>query len=368
MELPTLYYPHEHFEELQARLAPYKMHILDGWLRWDRALNIASDLPLPGPADAEQLYRTKQNVFFGALNGTVDGAGLGHKDHFLKIMNELEFRTPQSLILPYGHYDRNQLLEQICALDPTEMEGRRVVKAMLGEAGQQVTIVEDEVEAVDLIMEFSPHLSLIVQAYEAGRDWRYILHRDAAAVENGDPPNVRIAYEKVRPSVIGDGISTIGQLLEASDMPDRSKFNIRARGHFNLDHVVWEGMELELALTGNVYQGAYVRLPSPEELAMLDTHGIDLWNRLEQRFGRLSVVCFDLGQLASGDITHYEMQLPFALDYTDAVPVELKAPINTYMQHSMFASGVMLSGGLRDDLPDNALELFEPLIFRDTPY
>ena len=349
--IPTPVFPHEHLGELETRIAPYAAEVEHGF----RLRGVASEMfgPIPDSNNTPAIIDTKlhelQVIRFALLNGTGVGADLGFKDRFPGIIQELGFRAPQSLPIPIGDHDPNDLFEGIEALDPNDK--RRMIKIVFSSSGHGLEMTNYLWEAAGVAAQAAATMRLVVQSYEPGEDWRYILHRDPAAIENGEGPNVRIAYKKVRPHVVGDGQATVGDLLEASLIPEESRNIIMDRPDIDLSQVLPANHRLDLVRWGHISQGAFAQLPTAAELAILDPPMLDLFAKLEARYGRRGVLCIDLGRLATDELTLYEEQVVFqiggggylgALIAAGLATTEDTQRIQNYLDRTMSASGRLL--------------------------
>jgi glutathione synthase/RimK-type ligase-like ATP-grasp enzyme len=135
--------------------------------------------------------------------------------------------------------------------------GKVVVKPNDGSQGMNVfccsTIKEVET-AIQKIFRTQPSLS-ICPFYQIDTEYRTF-------VLNGE---VKLIYGKTKPEVVGDGVSTLGQLVEKLNLPQKSvaEENVRA---LDLSYVPAEGERVQISWKFNLSGGATPKVLEKGEL------------------------------------------------------------------------------------------------------
>ena len=289
---------------------------------------------------AEQRHGVPANVAlwasrqeFAIYNGHDVGAELLDKTKFAGIMSDLGYRAPLTeLVTP--HDDPESALGRIAGLNT--VDDRRFLKPRFGRQAKGTMQASNAEEALSFVAMSGQHY--LVQTVETTpQEWRYALHRDPKQVRDGELPGWRLAFQKYRPSVTGDGERTLAELVRDNpDMPRTSRFKFALHKGYDLARIPEEGEHVELASGGNI--GA--RLPKKAELATLDRFVGQVTQELEAYLGApLATVCFDLGvkdpdilkkpydhEELKRQIVFYEYQVPFCFDeYVERIPRQLKA-------------------------------------------
>ena len=260
------------------------------------------------------------------VNGEIGAATFADKSQFGAFVNDMGYTAPRSVVVEPGssldYYDR------VVALDTDRPQ--RFTKPLHGTRGKGAKLFASPEDSLEFAAaRGEPYL---VQTYEQSElDWRYILHRDTVQLANGEPPGWHFVFQKVRPTVTGDGLATIGDLVAAHPMmPKLSKDNYAKYHKDSLTDVPRTGEVVNILQSGagNVSQGAYTRIPSTDELRTMDTFMAHFWHDAEKELGTtLGTICVDLGvrnvdrfMQDSDDhaelkrnIIFYEHQMPFGV-------------------------------------------------------
>ncbi len=155
-------------------------------------------------------------------------------------------------------------------------------------------------------------------------------------VLNGD---VKIAFSKIRPHVVGDGIHTVSELLikslaDVSNEQKRAMFCNKHLGDFRGEDILPAGKELVLEWRHNLGQGAAVRLISePEVLDKLKSLAEEVVDFFDLRFASIDVVKTK-GEYKILEINSGVMMENFAS--TDEKCYQLAKQIYTKAIYSMF--------------------------------
>jgi len=131
----------------------------------------------------------------------------------------------------------------------------------------------------------------IVQNFLKGSDYRIIYHRW----------EVRIAYERIAPFIIGDGVSTIHQLIEPTTAYRVSDAHVIE--HLTLlwhstEEVPWAWEKIQILPTANVSTGASTKIITHE----ITQKDIDFLNHIAECFG---AVYFGIDIISTGSISDW---------------------------------------------------------------
>lgn len=350
-----LRYPHENPDALPGSLIESAYAL--GQLSEQAAGRVLSIVAHVG---AVPLYEQGSKMLYRALNGNT-GLELQSKTSFAKIVQRLGYVAPRSVVVKPGGNSAGTL-KSIEALDTSS--SLRFCKPLNGWQGRGVMAAASPDEALGFVS--GQREKYLVQTSEIPeQDWRYILHRDVNQLATGEPPAWRIAYEKVRPKVVGDGTQTIKQLVTAHpEMPDDAKMKYLHYHGDQLGLVPEAGEQIALIQSGNISKGAYSRLPNIVEQENLDRFMLEFLAKLEAKVGgALGTLCVDIGvkdgrvlervydeQGLKENIVFYEFQVPFGMTgYTNQLPMRprkfgtaFSARVNDRFRQSMLASGRML--------------------------
>lgn len=270
------------------------------------------------PAQKQRLHKL--------FNGEAGAEVLQDKFLFGNLVRELGYQAPQSVLVSTGAQDA-ELLSQVDALD-TDVP-RRFCKPLGGNGGKGVYLAATPEDAV-MFAQNRGQDYLIQTFEEPQQEWRYILHRDNSQLQPDTMPGWRMTYEKIRPKVVGNGSSSVAQLVQAdTTIPDYAKnyyFKYQRRIHSNsLNDVPASGEQIELCDSGNMDKGAYIRTPEEGESQNLDNFMLRFYQDLEDRIGSpINTFAVDIGvkdpsildgtfdyEKMRDNIVFYEFQLPF---------------------------------------------------------
>lgn len=300
---------------------------------------------------------------FELRNGTmplIDGSPLGSKITFLQLARELGFKAPLSVVIPGGVLTPD-LIEAVLALDVALL---RLCKPLRGQGGHGLCLAKTPEVALDLVARAG--CDYIVQQFlpPIGGDLRYVLHRTEDDLRAGRPPSVRLAVERLGPVVVGDGVSTITQLiatlrprwpvllgdvhstaleiidnLRPRSLTDRRKLMMGV----GEDRVLGRGKRLRLIASGNVNFPKHGRLPNAELLSRLDPQMLALLAGIEERTGRpFATFCVDMGLTADSEPVFYEFQVPFVSPLQFRLGIPNQAAAKRAFLRSMLRSGYLV--------------------------
>jgi hypothetical protein len=264
---------------------------------------------------------------FTVANGKAGANIFSNKFRFGDFVSQLGYAAPRSVVVePREIEGGTDYREQIEVLDE---QPQRFCKPLYSTRGRGTHIAESSEEALDFAAaQGEPYL---VQSLEyPQRDWRYILHRDAVQLSEGEQPGWRIASQKVRPTVVGNGSKSILELVEDHEiMPIRSKRGYIKHHADALKVIPAEGETVELIEAANVAQGAYPKMGTDTETRNLDRFMARFLHDAETARGaRLGTLCVDLGvkdiealtgeydfEKIKNNLVFYEHQMPFDILY-----------------------------------------------------
>lgn len=271
-------------------------------------------------------------------NGSLGAEILQDKRSFAGLVQKLGYQAPSSILVSKDTRV-DTLLLSIASLDANDK--RRFCKPLGGSQGRGVNVATSPEKALDFVQRQDvPYL--IQNFLPPQEDWRYILHRDRQQLEKGEDQQWRIAYKKVRPSVVGDGESTLRQLiLQAKEVPQyaKRKYLRKHRGDAIINEIPEAQKTIELTDSGNISQGAYGQLPNHIELEHMDRFMLVFQREVEREIGgKFGVLCVDIGikdrrvfdqpynfEEMRKTIIFYEFQVPFSFSgYLKSLPDQRK--------------------------------------------
>jgi len=272
--------------------------------------------------------RSAMRKAYEVMNGEVGRDKLTDKYTFTEMVREMRYSAPASVLVSPGA-NEDSLARQVRELDANDQ--RRFCKPRDGVKGKGISVATDPNTAITFALSNSKNREYLIQAYEIPvQDWRYILHRDVNQVMQREDPRWRIAYEKVRPTVVGDGELTISQLVHASnEIPRYAKLKYRTHTQRKMRRVVpGEGEQVDVIDSGNISKGGYGRLPEPHELENMDRFMLQFLHDLEEKIGgKLPTACVDIGikdpsvlqqeydfEEMKKAVVFYEFQVPFGYE------------------------------------------------------
>jgi hypothetical protein len=258
---------------------------------------------------------------YAMINGEIGSDILPDKIKFAHLVREMGYSSPASVIVEKGDINE-ELLHQIEALDPDQ--SNRFCKPTDAKRGRGTKLVATPEEALSFVAQAGRDY-LVQTAEVPQQDWRYIFH--GQAVTQSEKDTWRIAYEKVRPSIVGDSQSTVGELVKRSGaIPSYAKRKYRKRANGDeKNYKPGKDEEVVVIDTGNISKGAYGRLGTSEELKNLDRFMEAFQKDLEQTIGqKIPTLCVDIGVKDAAALTEaydfdklrknivfYEFQVPF---------------------------------------------------------
>jgi hypothetical protein len=314
-----------------------------------------------------QVYQWGVREMFTTFIGHRTGAELADKGTFSDVMARIGYLAPRTVVVSPGS-DTAETLAGIAALDETDP--KRFLKPLCGSRAKGTMQAEDPDQALAFArQERRPYLVQTVE--NTDHEWRYALHRDGSQVRDNAPHGWRMALRKIRPSVVGDGVTSLQGLVEANEaMPWFSRAKYRLHRGRDTGRVPEAGEHVELAVGGNI--GA--RLPDQTEQTNLDRFIRVVADELEAEVGApLATICFDVGAKNPGtlegpydherlrqELVFYEFQVPFGFfSYLAALPKSertgirkvssslgrpaLQAAVMSTFMNSMLVSGKIAS-------------------------
>lgn len=309
--IPKLTYPHEAFDSI-AGLSTRRE-----WIEVAKIIGQHVPIVMKSRRAPTAL---RQSLTFRFLNGDTGAEVLPQKRFFGDLVNELGYRAPRSVYVANGSSVEN--IEEVVTKQLDDQKSY-FIKPVNGVQGRGTGSFHDIHELAAAVSSSSE--DYLVQSDETPQeDWRYILHRDANNTDNV----WRIAYRKVRPQVIGDGTSSIGNLVEsATDIPEDRKEKIIHKIGERAHRVPQDGQITSVAESGNISNGAYGQLPDQDELHRIDGFMQRFVSDLENHLGsKLNTMCFDLGvkdksifegeydfEKMKEEVVFYEFQIPFGI-------------------------------------------------------
>lgn len=105
----------------------------------------------------------------------------------------------------------------------------------------------------------------------------------------------RFTYEKKRPSITGNGRSTLGALLEGINVPEITKVATMLHYRKRLSELIPAGESIQLFQFGSPKEGNFHSMPADDRLQNLDKFMAKFVGQLEARVGhKLPILAFDL--------------------------------------------------------------------------
>jgi hypothetical protein len=327
-ESPGLIFPHEDINRLRfeggqdERSVAYELGHFARYLSL-QALHIESPQPR---IDA-----------FTVANGEVGADIFPNKSRFAELVNGLGYHAPRTVTVePKGFEAGVDYRSRVESLD--EERPQRFCKPVNAARGRGARRVETVDEALAFVS--ASNEPYLVQTLEQPqRDWRYVLHRDVDHLADDVGAGWHVIFQKVRPTVVGDGSRSIRQLVADDEvMPSDAKQRYTDQHKDALEVVPADSELVELIQSGNITQGAYGQLASDTEKENLDRFMAQFVKDVEGTLDtKLATLCFDLGvkdpNVLSGEydfgkirdnIVFYEHQLPFGINvYLHRMPTDL---------------------------------------------
>lgn len=223
------------------------------------------------------------------LSEKVNGQGTGflaNKYAFVELLGALGFMTPKQVLLA----GTESLEEKKLILGKTFTPDTQVYCKPVAGTNSSGLIRKAANEISDRELEALHEPTILQESIQIQTEFRYVWHRDA------DGKTWTICFEKKRPQVVGDGTRTLLQLINAANLPIRSRLIIKTRHAHSLLDVVPVGEPRILSYTGNPTTGGYEALPSPENEQALTLFVNTVVAKLEEHLGlQLTVLCLDIG-------------------------------------------------------------------------
>ena len=337
-QIPTFLYPHEAPEKMLVRGNDEKWinsmfwsQMLDlGLFSLNYAWNRLFDHDMKSAnLKVNQLY-----------NGKKGAEILSHKYRFAQAVDAMGYLIPASQLVPAG-----STAEEIQKAMNGKFTGVNafICKPIDGDKGRGIERFASTEKAVTFLAGQSKDY-LLQEIKGPGQDWRYIFHRDGEQVLREEDSLVwRIAYQKVRPEVVGDGVQTVIELLKNKvEVPARSRKKvIQQLTSAQKAQILPSGESRPLIQNGNIAQGAYGKLPEIPELNEMDAFMYRFHRKLEAQLGvRLATACYDVGVLeANGPVAlkdrvvFFEAQLPFGFfGYLRNLPHKKVKPFRIFLR------------------------------------
>lgn len=261
---------------------------------------------------------------FSVANGSVGSEIFPDKFAFNNLVRSLGYEAPLSVLVDPSNPEANYV-ERIESLDEDRSE--RFCKPLNSTQGRGAAMFGSAHEAYAFAHQQNE--AYLVQTYEKpANDWRYILHYDQDQLRDGQNSAWHILFKVVQPTVMGDGHSTINQLVkQIEDMPDVAKQKYRKYHQDQLMVVPEANQVVKLVETGNRERGAYGLEHSQLEQDNLDQFMLTFLKDVESYLGTtLATTCFDLGLrdpqvlkrpydflAIQKNVVFYEHQMPFGM-------------------------------------------------------
>jgi hypothetical protein len=275
------------------------------------AMSLVPRIQLASTKNRWQLHNEYYRRWFKILNGNqtvFDG-----KHQFSRIVRELGYLAPESLIVHPDQPHDDNLLGRIESLDPGSPH--RFCKPFAAAGGRGIRAASSSLEAFCFV--HTRPMPYLVSTFlpPVNGEWRYILHRTVDDLWGNKPPSIRIAANKLGPTLTGDGIHTVREQVIRSKQwstQDRHKLLMTAPAI-----VLPEGQQHQLVNSGNISLRLFrFAMPDPAQLADVDAFMLEFLAKLEAHLDyKLATACFDFGFTADGQIVFYEHQAPFAVPY-----------------------------------------------------
>ena len=283
-------------------------------------------------AGMHRLGAIGKDKIFAVFNGPGCSSDLQRKDHLELAIAKFGYRAPHSVVVNSDD-DLRKALHRIALLDESSpLRFCKPVDASQGRGAQLVSSPEAAIAFLQRGLRQYPRY-LVQEVCASDQEWRYIVHREAGSILTGRTYSWRIAYKKICPEAVGDGHSTVKDLVERHpDMPRSSRERYFA-SHQDDDimRVPAADQHIKLAETANARLGTYIELPEPHEMQYVDTFMSNFIGDLEEPMFEpygYGTLCFDLGimrpdilsrpynhRIAAESIVFYEQQVPFGANF-----------------------------------------------------
>lgn len=241
---------------------------------------------------------------------------LANKYHFLEVAAKLGYHTPKQIMIKANE----PIAEKLAAFEksfPQQLQ-EFYFKPLDGFGGNGIFIFKSRAEAKGHLPKINADY-VIEESLKINTEFRYIRYVDAEG-------NIwRMAYEKARPIVVGNGHSTIRQLLLGKNrIPEKSREIVIKRKTIDLSEVPAKNERVQLADMGFVQYGAFEKLPEKEETEALDLFMSKFISDLEKHTGnQIPLLCFDMAVLAP---LHKDLNFKESLPLF--VPLECQMPFD----------------------------------------
>ncbi|HLD01282.1 MAG TPA: hypothetical protein VJC10_00235 [Patescibacteria group bacterium] len=257
-----------------------------------------------------------QENMMSMINGD-EALVLADKVTFHGLVQDMGYAVPKQFVSdPARTAEENRELVEETFPDPSQ---QIFCKPVTGGGGRGASIIP----AQDIDQFLSEHPDYILQEkIPVEKEFRYIRQ-----IDHTNKRIWRIAYERVKPTVVGDGKSSVWHLIQDAPMPFRMKFFASLGNASSLRDIPGAGELRELSVAANPPKGSYEELPSDQEVANLDKFMERFTRDLEERVGsELPTLCFDLGVT---DKTVLEGAYDFERMKEAIVPFECQMPFSS---------------------------------------
>ena len=211
---------------------------------------------------------------------------LGRKDEFVRIMRELGYWAPETVVVRGDGVDVEELRNRLLALDCPSY----LLKPVIGSKGRGLVRHHN----VDGALEHAVYMKddyLFQSNLPIARDYRYMIYVDTSG------RRWRVGYEKRSPYFLSDGRPLYQQILSRKSQLTRRQLQaLRDRYGNQTWQNIPEGTRLYYALSGNIAQSAIYDILDADEPENLDRFMEVVLDDLEKYCGRqITWFCLDLG-------------------------------------------------------------------------
>lgn len=323
------WWPHEHLDELRATNASRtgKQDSFDN-LCWLFQYGISY-----GIGDVIQALRQgRKSVERSAeIMRKINGEGtevLVNKYLFIELTRVLGYAPLRQTLINTGESAQTCYAKIIAEFpDPEQVVFLKPLEGSSGRGIKIITVGGTERLLGDITRDF-----VVQEAIQIGREYRYAIFQDGEH-------SWRIAYEKTRPILQGDGQSTVKQLLNSQQIPKSTRIATMVMNKQRLNQVLPCGESIQMLQIGFPKKGNFEKMPGDiHKIENLDRFMARFIGDLEQSFGhKLPLLAFDIGvkdpSVLNGEYVFMTIQ-------TNIIPFECQMPFTTFFYYKNVSKGL----------------------------
>jgi len=258
----------------------------------------------------------------GALMRSINGEGaevLSNKYQFIQLAKELGYAPQKQTLIKAGESsaELRQATQSADFSDPEQVVFLKPVGRGGGQGIKITTVTEAEKFLNKADQDF-----IMQESIKIGREYRYVVCQDGQNTW-------RIAYEKTRPTLIGDGVSTIKKLLDKQQIPTITRTATIFMNMRRLNKILKVGEQQQMQQIGMPKEGNFERMPEDmHQIENLDNFMAYFISDLEGKLGhKLPLLAFDIG---FKDPAVLNGKYDFEVIRTNFIPFECQMPFITF--------------------------------------